>query len=205
MSQSYQPGELVSLQPQQKPNDRKPKGKLLFAGFGVGLILLCCIAAAIIAVIQRNHIPMLANLLASSTPTLTPTSTIPPTPTVTLTPTPEPGAKITGQVAFADTGASLATTVTLVNTTTQDEVSVDTDSRGYYEFQGVVPGSYQLEVVIPDAAINSCSNPRLTDNSEWQVVYRITADGAMTPMAQTIDFDVALGDNFLKSPALACN
>jgi len=93
MNETYQPGTLAPLVP-GTPRIRKPK-KGLWIGLGIGLVLLCCAAAALVVFVERSRLPAVAQLFATSTPRPTrtplPTSTPLATPTQTpLPPTPTP-------------------------------------------------------------------------------------------------------------------
>jgi hypothetical protein len=202
MNEIYQPGTLAPLVP-NTPRARKSK-KGLWIGLGIGVVLLCCIATLAAVWIERNQIPQIASLFATSTPTLTPTPTVTATPTATLTPTPRPGATITGRAYYSDTGQVFSTTVTLTNTVTKAEETAKTDAQGHYEFIGVDPGQYTLMILIPQELVTACSNPRLTSRDEWSVGYQITSSGGMYPMVISNEFSVSLGDTIDKTPPVVC-
>lgn len=109
MNETHQPGTLAPLVPAPARPQKSRKG--LWIGLGIGLVLLCCVAAAITVFLGRNQLPAMARLFATRTarPTNTPLPTKTPVPTNTplatatdtpLPPTPTPKAFILTDKAF---------------------------------------------------------------------------------------------------------
>jgi hypothetical protein len=153
MNTDYQPGTLAPLLPKNKSNARKPNKKLLFTGLGIGLIVLCCVALAVVAVVERSRIPMLANLFATSTPSLTPTPLATLTPTATLTPIPTNTPVLPPISGILQAGSSTSSIASrhIVLCTRQSTSNLDcqltkllatSDANGYYEFTNVPTGKY---------------------------------------------------------------
>jgi len=86
MKETYQPGSLAPLIPENSVPARRKTGLLIAVGLGV--IVLGCVALVVLLLAFRSQIPAVANLFATSTPTLTLTPTETPTATITQTPTP---------------------------------------------------------------------------------------------------------------------
>jgi hypothetical protein len=66
MNETYQPGTLAPLIP-NTPRPRKSK-KGLWIGLGIGVLLLCCVASLVVAYIERDRIPGLADLVNFKNP-----------------------------------------------------------------------------------------------------------------------------------------
>jgi hypothetical protein len=111
MNETHQPGTLAPLVPVPARPQKSRKG--LWIGLGIGLVFLCCAAAAMTALLGRNQIPAMARLFATRTarPTSTPLPTNTPIPTLTLTRTVTPLASPTNTLLPA-TATSRAFVIT---------------------------------------------------------------------------------------------
>jgi hypothetical protein len=103
MNETYQPGTLAPLVPGTSRPRKSKKG--LWIGLGIGVIILCCLAAAIVIFFERNRLPAVAGLFATNTASATSTplatNTLLATPTKTpIPPTPTPKSFVLSDTAF---------------------------------------------------------------------------------------------------------
>jgi len=101
MNETYQPGTLAPLVPGTSHMRKSKKG--LWIGLGIGVIFLCCLAAAIVIFIERNRLPVVAGLFATNTPSATSTPLATNTPLATPTKTPIPPTSTPKSFVLTDT------------------------------------------------------------------------------------------------------
>lgn len=180
-----------------------------FALFIIAILVSSCSSGALFA--PRETITPTVTM--TPLPTTTPTITVTLTPKPTDTPTPIPLGLVKGRVFIEDLDRPYLTDVHLVDTETEKRVSVSNDDDGYFVFEEVQPGNYQLQIdpimLIPEDELFTYCNQLQVDQASWNYSMSMAIVGEQLQVTDIIfysdPFDVVGGDTVDNSLLLYCS